>query len=205
MLSVIEIPNITNINRKTKYLTNFLDSAKTLHNHNASQKVLEEEIYDHNTFVNAIYKDSKLDGYFLIKKDFVNRRDFRPLCKQDKRLKCYILIDKVLPKKLEKDTEIVLSEEIINNLKSDIALYKVDGIVWDGVYYTINRSSLFKAIMWALLIGVGVGIILWKIFKNLGLCLTIGILWALAIGALSFNSEMINQPIKIGDKKRRCE
>ena len=110
---------------------------------------------------------------------------------------CYVLEDEVLPKKMEEDVKDAVEEEILNSLKSDIAFYKVDGILWRNYFYSIDRISPLKSSLWGVLVGLIVGILLWYFFKSFPISIIIGVLWVLAVGTVSFNSNLLKQEIHL--------
>lgn len=200
MVGYVRGYKIRNIHKKTKYLPNYIQSASSLHKHSDPSLNLENEIYD-GAFANFLYKEGKIDGYYLIKKENVNRSSYLPESKEDKIIPCYVLIDKVIPTKMEEDVQDAVEEEILNSLKNDIAFYKVNGIIWNGYFYTIDRFSPIKSALWGLIIGLLVGLLLWHFLKNLALSIIIGVLWVLAMGSVSFNSDLMKQEIHLVKKE----
>lgn len=196
MISLIRGYKIRNVNRKTKYFPNFVQSASSLHKHNEPTCNLKEEI-ENGAFANVLYKQGKLDGYYLIKKERVQRQNYLPKVDVPKEVNCYRMIDSVLPKKMEEDTRQAIEEEIVNSLKEDIAFGKVDGIIWNQNFYTINRLEPFKATIWAIIIGLLLAILLWVFLKNLAISIIVGVLWALALGSISFSNELNHQVITL--------
>ena len=196
MIGYVRGYKIRNIHRKTKYLPNFIQSASSLHKHTEPSLDLKTEIQNGaNAYV--LYKQGKLDGYYLIKKQDINRSHYLPESNVDKMIPCYVLEDEVLPKKMEEDVKDAIEEEILNSLKSDIAFYKVDGIIWRNHFYSIDRISPLKSSLCGILVGLIVGILLWYFFKSLSISIIIGVLWALAIGTVSFNSNLLKQEIHL--------
>lgn len=190
MISLVRGYKIRNVNRKTKYFPNFVQSASSLHKHNEPTCNLKEEI-ENGAFANVLYKQGKLDGYYLLKKERIQRQDL------PKEVNCYQLIDCVLPKKMEADTRQAIETEIVNSLKEDIAFGKVDGIIWNQNFYTINRLEPYKATIWAIIIGLLLAILLWVFLKNLAISIIVGVLWALALGSISFSNELNHQVITL--------
>ena len=196
MIGYVRGYKIRNIHKKTKYLPNFIQSASSLHKHSEPSLNLEDEILN-GAFANVLYKQGKLDGYYLIKKENINRSQYLPDSKEDILIPCYVLIDKVLPKKIEEDVQDAVEEEILNSLKNDIAFHKVNGIIWNDCFYTIDRLSPIKSSLWGVIIGILIGLLLWYFLKNLALSIIIGTLWALAMGSISFNSDLMKQEIHL--------
>ena len=196
MIGYVRGYKIRNIHKKTKYLPNFIQSASSLHKHSEPSLNLEDEILN-GAFANVLYKQGKLDGYYLIKKENINRSHYLPESKEDTLIPCYVLIDKVLPKKMEEDVQDAVEEEILNSLKNDIAFHKVNGILWNDYFYTIDRLSPIKSSLWGVIIGILIGLLLWYFLKNLALSIIIGTLWALAMGSISFNSDLMKQEIHL--------
>lgn len=200
MIGYVRGYKIRNIHKKTKYLPNFIQSASSLHKHSEPSLNLEEEILN-GAFANVLYKQGKLDGYYLIKKENINRSQYLPESKEDILIPCYVLIDKVLPKKIEEDVQDAVEEEILNSLKNDIAFHKVNGILWNDYFYTIDCLSPIKSSLWGVIIGILIGLLLWYFLKNLALSIIIGTLWALAMGSISFNSDLMKQEIHLVKKE----
>lgn len=200
MVGIVRGYKIRNIHKKTKYLSNYIQSASSLHKHSEPSLNLEDEIL-YGAFANFLYKDRKLDGYYLIKKENINRSLYLPESKEDKLIPCYVLVDKVLPKNMEEDVQVAVEEEILNSLKNDIAFHKVNGIIWNDYFYTIDRFSPIKSSLWGVVIGLIIGLVLWFFLKNLALSIIIGVLWLLAIGCINFNSDLMKQEIHLVKKE----